>query len=86
VIAPFVTSMSSVVIVERSTDAYNVHITIPGASLAGVVYYYALDADYANYTALDGAFSNYNDIGGGPDPLLAAITNALPAGLVLTLD
>ena len=84
-IAPFVTSMSSVVITERSTDPYNVHITIPLADLVGLVWYYVLDATYANYTALDAAFSNYNAATSGPAPILTAITNALPAGLILTL-
>jgi hypothetical protein len=85
VIAPFVTSMASVVITERSTDAYNVHITIPLADLAGLGWYYALDAAYANYTALDAAFASYNGTTSSSVALLTAIENALPAGLVLTL-
>lgn len=50
--------------------------------------YYALDPVYATYTALDAAFSNYSAATSGSEPLLAVITNALPAGLVLspTLD
>jgi hypothetical protein len=78
VIAPFVTSF---VITERSSDAYGVHLS---AVLAGFVRYYELDATYTDYTALDAAFSNYNGTTSGPEPLIAAVTNALPAGLVLT--
>jgi hypothetical protein len=84
-IAPFVTSMSSVVITERSTDAYNVQVTIPNADLAGLLYYYALDAAYATYAALDAAVATYSAITSSSGSLLAAITSALPAGLVLTL-
>jgi hypothetical protein len=85
VIAPFVTSMGSVVITERSTDPYNVLVTIPNADLAGLLWYYVLDPTYANYTALDAAFSNYNAVTSSSASLLTVIKNALPAGLVLTL-
>ena len=85
VIAPFVTSMGSVVITERSTDPYNVHVTIPNADLIGLLWYYVLDPTYANYAALDAAFSNYNAVTSSSASLLTVIKNALPAGLVLTL-
>ena len=61
------------------------HITIPLADLAGLGWYYALDAAYANYTALDAAFASYNGTTSSSVALLTAIENALPAGLVLTL-
>jgi hypothetical protein len=81
--APYLTASGSILIDERTTDAYHFTVTVLG--LLGYTYA-ELDSIYQPYNALDAAFASYNDFTQNQAGIIAALTAAKPAGLIMTVD
>lgn len=82
---PYMQSGSVVTVLERDPDPYTITVQVPSAGLQGLDYQ-ELDAKYTPYSVLDSAFADYDDFTQNSAGVIAAIFNAIPAGIRVIIN
>jgi hypothetical protein len=84
-LAPYMSSTSGVVVLERTPDAYHLSVEIPAAAITDITYA-ELAVLYATYSLVDAAYPAYDDFPANESTVTSVVTGAIPAGLALSLS